>query len=105
MADTQWHVYHVFHQAGDGDAHESVGTVHAPDHEMALMMARDVFVRRFDCVSLWVVREDYIHSTNPAENEILFNPALDKTYRYPGYYQTKTQQMEIIKEREKKENN
>ncbi len=34
--------------------HLNCGSIHAPDGEMALLNARDVFVRRPDCVSLWV---------------------------------------------------
>jgi phenylacetate-CoA oxygenase PaaH subunit len=56
MSDTQWETYEVFHQSKKGDPHISVGTVHAPDPEMALQMARDQFARRLKCVSLWVVR-------------------------------------------------
>ena len=73
--DTQWDTYEVFHQSNDGEAHIHVGNVHAPDEEMALLSARDVFVRRFDCISLWVVRTDHIYSSNSEENEVLFEPA------------------------------
>lgn len=55
MADTQWPRYEVFQQEKPGAAHKHAGGVHAPDAEMALMNARDVFVRRPPCVSLWVV--------------------------------------------------
>ena len=53
--DTQWPRYQVFQQEKEGDPHQDVGTVHAPDPEMALFNARDVFVRRPECHSLWVV--------------------------------------------------
>ena len=54
MADTQWPTYVVFHQASEGKPHLHAGSVHAPDPDMAMMNARDVFVRRPSCVSLWV---------------------------------------------------
>ena len=55
MADTQWPEYIVFHQERADRPHDYAGGVHAPDVELALTNARDVFVRRPDCVSLWVV--------------------------------------------------
>lgn len=67
MPDTQWPRYVVFHQPRQGAPHEYAGSVHAPDAELALMNARDVFVRRPDCVSLWVVRADKIFSKTAEE--------------------------------------
>jgi ring-1,2-phenylacetyl-CoA epoxidase subunit PaaB len=55
LVDTQWPRYQVFQQEKAGAPHQDVGSVHAPDPEMALFNARDVFVRRPDCFSLWVV--------------------------------------------------
>lgn len=55
MSDTQWPRYFVFKQDADDEPHLNCGTIHAPDPEMALQNARDVFVRRPECVSLWVV--------------------------------------------------
>jgi ring-1,2-phenylacetyl-CoA epoxidase subunit PaaB len=55
MTDTQWPRFIVFQQMKAGEAHQYAGSVHASDAEMALMNARDVFVRRPACVSLWVV--------------------------------------------------
>lgn len=52
--DTQWPRFEVFLQARVDQPHKNVGSVHAPDVEMALQNARDVFVRRPACVSLWV---------------------------------------------------
>lgn len=60
MSDTQWPRFEVFLQAAEGEPHQYVGSVHAPDAEMALLNARDVFVRRPHCVSLWVVPADHI---------------------------------------------
>lgn len=60
MADTQWPRFVVFQQSKAGEPHQYAGSVHAPDAEMALLNARDVFVRRPECASLWVVRADRI---------------------------------------------
>ncbi|MBI5669693.1 MAG: phenylacetic acid degradation protein [Chloroflexi bacterium] len=53
--DTQWPRFIVFLQERANAPHQYVGSVHAPDADMALMNARDVFVRRPACLSLWVV--------------------------------------------------
>ncbi|HLF29320.1 MAG TPA: 1,2-phenylacetyl-CoA epoxidase subunit PaaB [Anaerolineae bacterium] len=81
MSDTQWPVYEVFHQSKRGEPHVHVGAVHAPDPEMALMLARDQFARRLDCVSLWVVRADCITATSYDDAAAWFEPATDKSYR------------------------
>ncbi|MEW5988823.1 MAG: phenylacetic acid degradation protein [Chloroflexota bacterium] len=52
---SQWPRYEVFQQDKEGRPHQNAGSVHAPDAEMALQNARDVFVRRPNCLSLWVV--------------------------------------------------
>jgi len=40
MIDTQWPVFEVFHQQARGEAHVHVGAIHAPDAEMALLLAK-----------------------------------------------------------------
>jgi phenylacetate-CoA oxygenase PaaH subunit len=62
MTDTQWPLFEVFEQERPGQPHRSAGAVHAPDAELALQNARDVFVRRPDCASLWVVPAGVIFS-------------------------------------------
>lgn len=56
----QWPPYEVFKQDRPGGPFHNVGSVHAPDSEMALMNARDVFARRPSCVALWVVADSAI---------------------------------------------
>jgi ring-1,2-phenylacetyl-CoA epoxidase subunit PaaB len=65
--DTQWPRFEVFLQEKEGASHQDVGSVHAPDIEMALMNARDVFVRRPDCTSLWIVPVAAIFSRTQQE--------------------------------------
>ncbi len=65
--DTQWPRFEVFEQAKPGQPHRNAGAVHAPDAEMALLNARDVFVRRPDCASLWVAPESAIYSRTAEE--------------------------------------
>ena len=44
-----------------------VGSVHAPDAEMALRHARDTYTRRMEGVSLWVVPSASIAASDPGE--------------------------------------
>ena len=69
MSDTQWPRYEVFQQAKAKQPLRNAGSVHAPDNELALLIARDVFVRRPDCHDLWVVRSDDILSRTAQELE------------------------------------
>jgi ring-1,2-phenylacetyl-CoA epoxidase subunit PaaB len=65
--DSQWQRFEVFKQDAPTLPHQNVGTVHAPDAEIALLNARDVFGRRPSCVSLWVVPERAILSATAEE--------------------------------------
>jgi ring-1,2-phenylacetyl-CoA epoxidase subunit PaaB len=65
--DTQWPRFEVFQQDRPDGPHRGIGSVHAPDAEMALMNARDVFVRRPNCYSLWVVPEEAIFAMTDQE--------------------------------------
>ncbi len=60
--DTQWPRFEVFEQERPGQPHRNAGSIHAPDIEMALLNARDVFVRRPACLSLWVVPASAVYS-------------------------------------------
>lgn len=62
MTDTQWPRFMVFQQHREGDKLVHNGTVHAPDIELALQNARDVFARRPEAVAMWVVPADVIFS-------------------------------------------
>lgn len=67
MTDTQWPRFIVFHQEKATAPHQYSGSVHAPDAELALLNARDVFVRRPNCVSLWIVPASAIFSKTAEE--------------------------------------
>lgn len=62
MNDTQLPRYQVFLQVRSGEPYQEVGSVHAPDAELALLNARDVFVRRPECHGFWVVPVEAISS-------------------------------------------
>ncbi len=78
--DTQWQTWEVFHQAKRGAAHVHVGSVHAPNAEMALLLAKEQFARRQACVNLWVVPTTAIRATQYEDADI-FEHGTDKSYR------------------------
>ena len=83
--ETARDVWAVFLQAHRRDPHIHVGDVHAPDAEMALVVAKENYARRDPCVSLWVVRATDIRCTAAGASE-MFAPATDKSYRFGGSY-------------------
>ena len=86
IADSQWPLWEVFVQAKSGDPHEHAGSVHAPDPELALQAARDVYARRGPVVSLWVVESERIVATTPADSPSFLEPGPEKIYRHPRFY-------------------
>jgi len=82
-----WPLWEVFVRSKQGLDHKHVGSLHAADAPMAIENARDVYTRRQEGVSIWVVESKYIHATNPDEAESLYEPAEDKIYRHPTFYQ------------------
>lgn len=79
-------LFEVFIRSQHGLAHKHVGSLHAPDAEMALSNARDVYTRRHEGLSIWVVPSGQITASSPGDKEPLFEPANDKVYRHPGFY-------------------
>jgi ring-1,2-phenylacetyl-CoA epoxidase subunit PaaB len=77
----------VFVRAKRGLSHSHVGSLHAPDAESALHNARDVYTRRQEGVSLWVVPTAAITASSPDEKDPFFGPAADKVYRHPTFYE------------------
>lgn len=84
--DSQWPVWEVFVQANPGIPHKHVGNVHAPDAEMAIQNARDVYTRRSEGISIWVVPANAISASSPEDQGAFFEPANDKPYRHPTFY-------------------
>lgn len=80
-------LWEVFVRARAGLHHQHVGSVHAVDAEMALANARDVFTRRGEAASLWVVPSSAIVASDPGDAAEFFDPADDKVYRHPTFYE------------------
>lgn len=82
----QWPLWEVFIRSKRGLSHNHVGSLHAADASMALRMARDVYTRRQEGVSIWVVPAASITASSPDEKDPFFEPAGDKVYRHPTFY-------------------
>ncbi|GFG73202.1 1,2-phenylacetyl-CoA epoxidase subunit PaaB [Mycobacterium botniense] len=84
--DGDWPLYEVFVRGKRGLNHVHVGSLHAADDAMALRHARDVYTRRNEGVSIWVVRSAAITASSPDEKDPYFAPSGDKIYRHPTFY-------------------
>jgi ring-1,2-phenylacetyl-CoA epoxidase subunit PaaB len=84
--EASWPLWEVFIRSKQGLDHKHAGSLHAADAAMAIENARDVYTRRQEGVSLWVVESKYIHASNPDDAESFYTPAEDKVYRHPGFY-------------------
>ena len=82
----EWPLWEVFIRSKQGMDHKHAGSLHAADAQMAIENARDVYTRRMEGISIWVVESKYIHASDPAEGSSLYDPANDKIYRHPTFY-------------------
>jgi ring-1,2-phenylacetyl-CoA epoxidase subunit PaaB len=85
--ENNWPLWEVFIRSKQGLDHKHAGSLHAADAQMAIENARDVYTRRMEGISIWVVESKYIHASNPSETASLYEPANDKVYRHPTFYQ------------------
>jgi len=83
---TKLPLWEVFVRPKRGVSHVHVGSLHAADAETALLNARDVYTRRGEGVSIWVVPAAEVTASSPDEKEAWFDPAADKIYRHPTFY-------------------
>ncbi len=85
--EAAWPLWEIFIRSKQGLDHKHAGSLHAADAQMAMENARDVYTRRQEGVSLWVVESKYIHASNPDEAGEMYEPAVDKIYRHPTFYE------------------
>ncbi len=83
---TDWPLFEVFIRSKNGLHHKHVGSLHAADEQMALENARDVYTRRNEGISIWVVESKHITASDPEDKDPFFAPAEDKIYRHPTFY-------------------
>jgi len=84
--EKEWPLWEVFIRSKAGLDHKHCGSVHASDAEIALESARDVYTRRSEGISIWVVKSNEITDSDPQDAEAFFEPAKSKIYRHPTFY-------------------
>ena len=82
----EWPLWEIFIRGQHGVSHRHVGSLHAADAEAALRNARDVYTRRNEGVSIWVVEAANITASSPANKGPLYDPNNSKVYRHPSFY-------------------
>ncbi|MEM6461609.1 MAG: 1,2-phenylacetyl-CoA epoxidase subunit PaaB [Pseudomonadota bacterium] len=86
MNETATPLWEVFIRARNGLSHKHAGSIHAADADMALHAARDVYTRRGEGQSVWVVRSSDIVASDPVDKDMMFEPTASKIYRHPTFY-------------------
>ena len=81
-----WPLWEIFIRSKQGLDHKHVGSLHAADAAMAIENARDVYTRRMEGISIWVVESKNVHASNPDDAAAFYDPANDKVYRHPTFY-------------------
>jgi len=81
-----WPMWEVFVRARRGVSHVHIGSLHAPDAETALQNSRDVYTRRGEGVSVWVVPSSEIHAFEP-DDATDYVEANEKVYRLATTYE------------------
>jgi len=87
QTNNDWPLWEVFIRSKQGLDHKHAGSLHAADAQMAIENARDVYTRRMEGVSIWVVESKYIHASNPDDAAEFYEPSMDKVYRHPTFYE------------------
>ncbi|XWN30813.1 MAG: 1,2-phenylacetyl-CoA epoxidase subunit PaaB [Devosia sp.] len=82
----EWPLWEIFIRGQHGLAHRHVGSLHAPDAEMAIKNARDVYTRRNEGVSIWAVEARHIAASAPGDKGPLYEPSNSKVYRHPTFF-------------------
>jgi ring-1,2-phenylacetyl-CoA epoxidase subunit PaaB len=87
MSEPKLPLWEVFIRSRTGLAHKHAGSLHAADATMALQNARDVYTRRGEGTSIWVVPSSAIVASDPGDKDVMFEPTASKIYRHPTFYE------------------
>ena len=82
----EWPLWEIFIRGQHGVSHRHVGSLHAADAEAAIRNARDVYTRRNEGVSIWVIEAAAISASSPGNKGPLYDPSNSKVYRHPSFY-------------------
>lgn len=83
---SEWPLWEIFIRGQHGLSHRHVGSLHAPDATRAVQNARDVYTRRKEGVSIWVVEAAKITASSPDDKDALYDPGESKVYRHPTFF-------------------
>ena len=86
MSNKEWPLWEVFIRSKQGLSHKHAGSLRAADAEMAINNARDVYTRRSEGISIWVIESNKINASDPDDADSLFEPSNTKVYRHPTFY-------------------
>ncbi|MBP6460389.1 MAG: 1,2-phenylacetyl-CoA epoxidase subunit B [Crocinitomicaceae bacterium] len=86
MSSKEWPLWEVFIRSKQGLSHKHVGSLRAADATMAIENARDVYTRRSEGISIWVVESKLVSASDPQDSDAYFEPSEDKIYRHPTFY-------------------
>lgn len=81
-----WPLWEVFIRSSRGLSHVHAGSLHAPDAVMAVRNARDLYTRRGEGVSVWVVPSSAITTSDVDARGAFFESAEGKEFRHATYY-------------------
>ena len=84
--DNEWPLWEIFIRGKHGISHRHVGSLHAPNAELAIKNARDVYSRRSEGLSIWVVEASKITASSPSDKGPMYEPAQSKVYRHPTFF-------------------
>lgn len=87
MDRKEWPLWEIFIRGQHGLNHRHVGSLHAADAQMAMKNARDVYTRRNEGLSIWVVPANDITASAPSDKGPIFEPSNSKVYRHPNFFQ------------------
>ena len=79
-------LFEIFIRSKRGLDHRHVGSLHAEDPAQALDYARDVYLRRSEGVSIWVVRSSDVTASQESDVESFCEPMDDKPYRHATHF-------------------
>jgi ring-1,2-phenylacetyl-CoA epoxidase subunit PaaB len=80
----QFGTFEVFVQPKEGKPFQHEGAVHAPNIEMAYVLGKETFTRRFVCTSLYVVDTRLVYVSPMTENSINAYDVVAELSQQPG---------------------
>jgi phenylacetate-CoA oxygenase PaaH subunit len=84
-AEPELKLFEVFTRKVRGVPHVHAGSLHAPDLQTALQLAREHYGQDEPCVEIWVVDREHLGCTGHEDGPI--NKAIPHDYRYARHYQ------------------